>query len=80
MYRHLPRGQKRRVLPKRDDSHTPYIRAGRVMRQMPNLTYSQFCAQLRIFMGETPNHWVRWDMYVEYMRHHEVEKPFRNGK
>ena len=77
MYRHLPKGKKRRVLPKKDKSLSPYIMAGRVMRQIPDMSYAKFCVQLRLHMGELPDYMMRWHMYTEYTRHHDVKIQYK---
>ena len=62
---------KRRVFPKRDRRNQPFVKAGRVLRNIPNLSYNQFCYYLREELGSLPKRSMISMMYDDYISYQE---------
>ena len=70
MYRHLPKGGKRRVLPRRSKVNLPFIKAGRVLRNNPYMTQQQFHRALVKELGSKPKWQISTMMYEDYRSYH----------
>lgn len=62
---------KRKVYPKRDYRNKPLIQAGRVLRNIPNLSFNQYANELKREIGVLPKLQMTRSMYDDYLYYQE---------